>query len=341
MPRAKASIQIINDEYGLPYSKGVMSQSISASGMHPARAYAIASLIELRLQKEAPSHITIEQLHEFATTVIQEEEGSDAARRFRRWMVLRRKDVPIIMLVGGTTGTGKSTVATQVAHRFGITRLTSTDVIRQVMRAFFSHELMPGLHHSSFDVPASGLLFPGVSHTGELLGFIEQARQVCVGAQAVVERAERERMSTLIEGVHLVPGIVQHIDLTRCAVIEAVVYIDDEEAHKSHFAMRDMQTDGARSVDNYLRNFGRIREIQDYLVSQAERRGVPVLENTYLDHTVQQLIDLTLDTIEQVAMMGDAATFASEIVERVEDERSGSAGPAGGDTGPEHEREAS
>jgi len=36
------------------------------------------------------------------------------------------------VLIGGTTGTGKSTVASEVAHRLGITRVTSTDFIREV-----------------------------------------------------------------------------------------------------------------------------------------------------------------------------------------------------------------
>jgi 2-phosphoglycerate kinase len=42
-------------------------------------------------------------------------------------------------------------VATEVAHRLGITRVTSTDFIRQTMRAFFSDEFMPAIHTSSFE----------------------------------------------------------------------------------------------------------------------------------------------------------------------------------------------
>ena len=313
-PRSKA-VFIRSREHGLPYSKGVMSQSLTAAGLVPERAYAIASLIESRLKKEAAGELTVSELHEYATEVLRQEEGDEPAQRFRRWTVLRRKDIPIIMLIGGTTGSGKSTVASQVAHRFGITRITSTDLIRQVMRAFFSPALMPVLHHSSFDVPVSGLMLPGDDHDLGLLGFIEQARQVSVGAQAIFERAERERMSTLIEGVHLVPGLVQHLDITRCAVVEVMVYIDDEETHRSHFAMRSLQTDGGRPVDHYLRNFQRIRQIQDYLVAQAERRGVPVLENTFMDDSVRRLMDYTFDIIERVAAEQERAAFPSEVTE--------------------------
>ena len=290
-----------------------MSQSLTAAGVNPERAYAIAMEIEHRLTRSNASELSPSELHAFATEVLYELEGEDSAQRFRRWTILNRKDIPIIMLVGGATGSGKSTVASQVAHRLGITRITSTDLIRQVMRAFFSPELMPVLHHSSFDVPiGSGMLPEQAAHELGLLGFIEQARQVCVGAQAILERAERERMSTLIEGVHLIPGLLEHARLHRCAVVEIVVCIDDASTHRSHFTMRSLQTDGSRPVDNYLRNFDRIRDIQNYLVAQAERREVPVIENTYMDDTIRRLTDYTLDIVERVANERDRATSATD-----------------------------
>src|SRR5207253_284119 len=64
---------------------------------------------------------------------------------------LQQLDVPLIVLVGGATGTGKSTVTSEVAYRLGITRVSSTDFVRQTMRAFFSHEFMPSIHYSSFE----------------------------------------------------------------------------------------------------------------------------------------------------------------------------------------------
>lgn len=294
----------------LPYSKGVMTQTLTAAGLTPERGHAIASLVERRLTTAHGSpgeELTVTELHEYVEAVLREEEGDDAGTRFRRWTILKRKDIPIIMLVGGTAGSGKSTVAQLVAARLGITRVTSTDVIRQVMRAFFSPALMPVLHHSSFDVPVGGIDLPGASASADLglLGYLEQSRQVCVGANAVIERSERERVSTLIEGVHLVPGLIQTVDMSRSAVIDVVVHIDDEQTHRAHFTMRGLQTDGTRPVDHYLRSFERIRQIQEYLVEQADRRGVRTLENTYLDETVRRLVDHTLDVVERVAAERD------------------------------------
>lgn len=304
MPRPRPVI-IRSREYGLPYSKGVMTQSLAMAGIPPERGHLVATRIERRLQDEIAggTEIDVDELHAVAAQVLAEEEGEGAATRFRRWAIIRRLDIPIIMLIGGTAGSGKSTVAQQVAARLGITRVSSTDMVRQVMRAFFSPKLMPVLHHSSFDVPADGLLLPGEHERGMvgLIGFLEQSRQVSVGVNAILERAERERTSTLIEGVHLVPGLAGQVDHGRSAVVEAVVRIEDEAMHRSLFSMRDMQTEGARPMQHYLRHFGTIREIQGHLVEQAERRGVRVFENTYIDDTVLALVDHALDTVEQVA----------------------------------------
>ena len=50
---------------------------------------------------------------------------------------------------------------TEVAHRLGITRVTSTDFVRQTMRAFFSPEFMPSIHYSSFEAGRALPTAPG------------------------------------------------------------------------------------------------------------------------------------------------------------------------------------
>ena len=86
-------------------------------------------------------------------------------------------DLPIIVLVGGATGTGKSTVATEVAYRLGITRVTSTDFVRQTMRAFLSQEFMPSIHYSGLEVPGAE------RPLGVVEGFVEQTRNVLIGVR--------------------------------------------------------------------------------------------------------------------------------------------------------------
>src|SRR4051794_4052654 len=58
-------------------------------------------------------------------------------------------DRPLVIMLAGTAGVGKSTLATLLAHELGVTRVIATDAIREVVRAFFSLEHMPTVHCSS------------------------------------------------------------------------------------------------------------------------------------------------------------------------------------------------
>src|SRR5207248_4507830 len=148
---------------------------------------------------------------------------AEGARVNRLRQQLRKLDVPLVILIGGATGTGKSTVATEIAYRLGITRLTSTDSIRQTMRAFFSHEFMPSIHYSSFE---AGAAFPDADDP-LVAGFLEQSRNVLVGVQASIERALQEGWSMMLEGVHLVPGLLPS-SFEGALVSACILTIDDE-----------------------------------------------------------------------------------------------------------------
>ena len=58
----------------------------------------------------------------------------------------------MIVLLAGTSGTGKSTLAALLAARLGITTLLSTDSIRHMLRSFHSREEAPLLYASTYQV---------------------------------------------------------------------------------------------------------------------------------------------------------------------------------------------
>jgi len=191
---------------------------------------------------------------------------------------------PVILLIGGATGTGKSTVATEVAHRLGINRITCTDVVRQTLRAFFGPDVKPAIHRSSFDTP------PGVPVVD---AFLEQTSEVLVAVEAAVSRAILEGRSAVVEGVHVVPGMLT-VSAADATVVECVLTREDEEAHAEHFWIRDAASGGERPVQKYLDHLADIRRLQDYLVERARANDVPVFENTNVQETVSAVIELVL-----------------------------------------------
>ena len=133
----------------VPFSKGLMARALVLTGIDTERSYLIARCADRDLAERGAVSLDFDRLGELAADVIGEEEAGKTLRRLRQLDALQRLEEPLLLLVGGATGTGKSTIATEAAHRLGITRVTSTDFIRQTMRAFFSAEFMAGLSLSS------------------------------------------------------------------------------------------------------------------------------------------------------------------------------------------------
>ena len=284
-----------------PYSKGLMARALIRAGVAPSRAYEIAILIERDLHERGADRVDLGRVEDLAVTVLGDLDAGKAVDRLRRYQELEELDMPIIVLVGGATGTGKSTIATEVAYRLGITRVTSTDFVRQTMRALFSAELMPTIHQSSFS--AGTPLHSAEEEEDPLIhGFLDQTRHVLVGVKAAIDRALEEGWSMVLEGVHLVPGMLPPIE--NALVVQCVIAIMNEDTHASHFWIRDLTSDGVRSLDKYLDRLSDIRYLQDYIVDRARGAGVPVIDNRQREQAIAAVMELVLtaaDRLEKVS----------------------------------------
>jgi 2-phosphoglycerate kinase len=287
---------VVRSEFGLPYSKGLMAQSIMATGLAPERSFALAAEIERRLSMGGATEIELEDLRALAEEVLAQQEGKKVVERFRRWWRLRRLDQPLVVMIGGVTGVGKSTVATQLAGRLGITRVIATDQLRQVVRAFFSHDFMPSVHHSSFNV-AAALSAYGDDESGTVAGFLRQAHDLAPGIDALVQRAISEGTPIVLEGVHLLPEIPDP-ELRRQAIdVRVLLTARDESEHRGHFHIRGAQT--PRAPGRYLEAFDRIRVLQDYLIERAEREGIPIIDEPVIEGALARVTEVVLEAVGQ------------------------------------------
>lgn len=292
-------VVVVSRDPALPYSKGLMAQALMATGLQPERAYRIAAAVAERLHDSVHGTITLRGLEEIASQVLGEQDGRATIKRFRKWQNVTKLEQPLVILIGGATGVGKSTLATQIAHRLGITRVASTDTVRQVMRAFFAPDLMPAIQCSSFEASSAVRIpLPDWSDADEA-GFIEQAKSIAVGVNAVIERAITEAQRTIIEGVHIVPGFLDERRWGDAVVLQIMLAISDAERHRSHFYVREWETDGIRPLRRYIQNFAKIRKVQDYILAQATEHGVPVLENESIDQTVKAVMAEVLDAVAE------------------------------------------
>ena len=92
-----------------PLSKELLSASIQASGLAPDQSYEIARTIETRLIDQHRDHIVHWELEELAAELIAQVADRFYAERYRLWRAWGDVGKPLIILIGGASGVGKTT----------------------------------------------------------------------------------------------------------------------------------------------------------------------------------------------------------------------------------------
>ncbi|MXX60693.1 MAG: 2,3-bisphosphoglycerate-independent phosphoglycerate mutase [Holophagales bacterium] len=292
-------IQVTDQGEAQPFSRGLLARSLYAAGLDFDHAYRRVEQLQRRLVREEITSLEKRHLAQRIAELLDVKEGSDVAGRYRLIRRLRRLPRPLIFYVGGAGGTGKSTLALDLAPQLRIYRVNATDTVRQVMRMVFAPAILPALHVSSYETAeATSPELPGGTQDPTLATFEEQATRVCVGVRAVVERAIAENLSLVVEGVHLLPGLVPFPDLDADAYqFFLLLTTDDEEVHRSHFLARE--TVAVRRSHRQLDHFRVLRAQQDHLIRLAEEVGVPVLDTTEREPALAAAIGLLGQNMSQ------------------------------------------
>lgn len=297
--RGKLGVVSEEDRMPAPFSKGLLVQSLLAAGVAPDVARKVARVTQRDLRGSEDRVVRRSQIREKVEALLRDEVGPDVSARYRLLRVIRTPPRPLIVLLGGVSGTGKSLLAAEIAYRLGISRVVSTDSIREVMRAMVSPALLPTLHASTFNawealVPPGQTRPPHPTREELLAGFRDQVQQVSVGLSAVVGRSIQEGTSLVLEGVHLVPGYLEPAAFQGALLVPMLVGLPDAEEHRRHFESRDTETAASRPLHRYMRYFDEIRIMHDELGQLAQQYGVPMLDSQTLDESADRAVEVVL-----------------------------------------------
>ena len=282
-----------------PFSKGLLTQSITSGGVKPEEAYQIAFYMETNLMKKGIFRISKKKLFEEVYRTISKKYSPKIAQLYKLASRIDELEKPLIIYIGGASGTGKSVMATFLAGRLGINKITGTDTIREIMRLVFKRNLLPSLHNSSIK---AGIGMPKTLDKSNRLigGFCLQAQQVSVGVKAVVDRAVKEKTSMIIEGIHLLPYMQQILKegTKRAYHIPITLSLMNEKHHKDRFFERGKNNE-LRKIDPYLRSFENIRIIHEFCTSESEHYEIEVVDSEDFDETTNTLTQLIINTLQE------------------------------------------
>jgi len=202
---------------------------------------------------------------------------------------------PLVILLGGSDGTGKSTIGIELAKLMDISTQIGTDMIREVMRSCVSEKMLPVLHTSAI---LAADLAPVHYRYPEIYGFIEQARQMKSAIESIIRRAIVEQRDVIIDGVHLLPGILQ-VDKAQVRLHHFIIIVSDPEEHKLRILGQ-----GEHRSRYKIANFVRGRAFQQFLTEQAIQNGCHVIQNRELHETVQLIAGIVHEYDEEAADNG-------------------------------------
>lgn len=219
---------------------------------------------------------------------------------------------PYVILVGSASGIGKSTIAAELAKKLEIKHLLESDFIREIVRGIIGEEYAPALHKSSFDAFTVLRNKNKFDNKKDLInaGFVEHSSFVIPAIEKVISRAISDYDDVIIEGVHLVPGLINIEQFKSEASIHFFVLMSDEENHKERFVKRAMQIHrGGKQLEYFAEN----RVIHDFLIDKAEENGIRVVNTQSIEGTVQNMLTNITETCKTVLLKNTVDELADVV----------------------------
>lgn len=198
---------------------------------------------------------------------------------------------PYVILIGSASGIGKSTIAAELAKQLNIKHLIESDFIRAVVRGIIGKEYAPALHSSSYDAYKNLRNKARFENYEDLVsaGFDEHASYVIPALEKIIQRAITDYDDIVIEGVHLVPGLIDIEQFKEFANIYFFVLSSDEDSHKERFVKRAVQIHrGGKQLDYFKEN----RIIHDHLLEQAEKNDVVVINTETIEKSMDNILSV-------------------------------------------------
>ena len=298
-----ATIIMVKDALGqaTPFSRSQHMLCLESCGLSAKDAGRATGAIYQQLINDGVFETSSSRLGLLTYNYLHDNFSPEVARHYLVWVEFTHSGRPLILLIGGAPGCGKSTISTEVAHRLGIVRTQSTDMLREVMRMMIPRRLLPILYTSSFNawkqLPTQNADEIDEEHK-IAAGYRSQMELLSVPCEAVIQRALRERVSLILEGVHVHPSLIERLENTGDAIVVPIML-----AVLKQDMLRKRLTGRGKSVPDrgskrYLENFEQIWMLQSTLLSDADLNSVPIIANDEKEKASVQIMRTIIGIME-------------------------------------------
>jgi|ERR1051325_2676314 2-phosphoglycerate kinase len=182
----------------------------------------------------------------------------------------------MILLIGGPAGAGKSTLSLDISKRLDTIHRIGTGFIREIVRTTTSAVTDPALFGFTFSPSPAGNCWDRL---------VQQSIRLRPAIYACIERAYCEGTDLIIEGPHLVPGLITH----EFVSLFVLLVVPDPDAHNE---MMHAPTHAKRVVS--AADFAINRALQQWLIERANVAKIEVVPNVDRDATCSLVVSRLL-----------------------------------------------
>jgi 2-phosphoglycerate kinase len=277
-----------------PFSTGVLARHLEGCGIRSEVAARGAAMVHANLREQGLTQVGRKELRQVVYGTLKSGGFQDAGNRFLSRCHFNDSGEPLIVLIGGATGAGKSTLATRLAYLLDIVRTQSTDMMREIIRCYLVPHVAPTLSYSSFDAWRGLPQVEGSAASAQdpvVAGFLAQFGTVRVALEATISRAVKERTDLIVDGVHVLPTYLNLTEIRDKAVlVPLVLAVTTRKRLDEQFKRRSREAPD-RDSDRHREMLSEIWTLQTFMVDQAQKADIPVLVNWDMNETVSQVMD--------------------------------------------------
>jgi 2-phosphoglycerate kinase len=195
------------------------------------------------------------------------------------------KQYPVLILIYGTSGSGKSTMSRRLSAMYGIPNVLSTDTVRKNMRTKIPKPENPLLHASTFETgdylpesdyerirqcllanqpnPDEAKIDPEIMMEMSCVkGYEYQCEMIEPELIAEIDKICGTGQSLIVEGVHLSESVCNKLFAKYQFCIPFLIHVKDAEKHMQRFGSRCEGGSIDPEKNRYVKNFRYIRAIQ-------------------------------------------------------------------------------
>ncbi len=298
------SIVVHAQSKDLPFSRAILAYDLQAYGIDSSVAVKASQNVFMQLNQFDYKEIDSSEINLLTYRCLRDEFGQQTADTFISWKAFEASTKPLLLLIGGVSGVGKSTVSHEICYKLDIPQIQSTDMIREIIRAYLAPPFVPLLQYSSFeafkaipDIKSKRGIFKKGPPVVE--GYLSQLSILQPALQSSINRALQEENHMVIEGVHILPTEIDLEKAQEKAVIVPVMLANTSKTSLKKQLNRRGSEQIERPSARYIDNLDHIWTLQSYLLKTADNAEIPILTNTNIKDTVNGVIALIAQHVSE------------------------------------------